>query len=179
MDKHVQAPALDGQTPVSQKETVYFDAILQPNRSLSPTGFYLVMALVGVISLVMGTVFLIAGAWPVFGFYGLDVALLYWAFRRNYRAARMYETVRLTEERLDVKRVDTRGRHHIWTFQPTWMQVHMDDPPDHESQIRLVSHGRSLTIGSFLSPEERLDFARSLRRALAAAKNPFAAAPAE
>ena len=25
--------------------------------------------------------FLLAGAWPVFGFFGLDVLLVYWAFR--------------------------------------------------------------------------------------------------
>ena len=33
-------------------------------------------------------VFLLAGAWPVFGFFGLDVLLVYWAFRLNYRRAR-------------------------------------------------------------------------------------------
>ena len=31
--------------------------------------------------------FLLLGAWPVFGFFGLDVLLLYLAFRANYRAA--------------------------------------------------------------------------------------------
>ncbi|WP_366654079.1 DUF2244 domain-containing protein [Fodinicurvata sp. EGI_FJ10296] len=158
-------------------EKVHFDAILHPNRSLSQAGFYLVMAMVGLISLIMGTVFLIAGAWPVFGFYGLDVAIVYWAFRRNYHSARMYECVRLTDATLVVERVDTRGHHHNWTFQPHWMQIHMDDPPQHESQIRLVSHGRSLIIGSFLSPEERLDFANALRRALALVKNPLAELP--
>jgi uncharacterized membrane protein len=42
----------------------------------------------------------------------------------------------------------------------------MDDPPEHESQVTLTSHGRSLTVGSFLSPEERLDFAKALNDAL-------------
>jgi uncharacterized membrane protein len=42
----------------------------------------------------------------------------------------------------------------------------MDDPPEHESQVTLSSHGQTLTVGSFLSPEERLDFAKALREAL-------------
>ena len=45
------------------------------------------MLAVGGISFVGGMVFLIAGAWPVVGFLGLDVLLVYWAFRANYRAA--------------------------------------------------------------------------------------------
>jgi len=42
----------------------------------------------------------------------------------------------------------------------------MDDPPRHESQVRLTSHGQTVIVGAFLSPEERLDFARALHRAL-------------
>jgi uncharacterized membrane protein len=44
----------------------------------------------------------------------------------------------------------------------------MDDPPEHHSQLVLSSHGRSLTVGSFLSPSERFDLAEALRRALRA-----------
>ena len=55
--------------------------MLTPHRSLSPTGFLIFMAVLGGISFVTGMVFLLAGAWPVFGFLGLDVLLVYWAFR--------------------------------------------------------------------------------------------------
>ena len=33
------------------------------------------------------------GAWPVFGFFGLDVLLIYWAFRLNFRAPRATEDI--------------------------------------------------------------------------------------
>jgi uncharacterized membrane protein len=42
----------------------------------------------------------------------------------------------------------------------------MDDPPEHDSQLTLRSHGRGLVIGAFLAPEERLDLANALRDAL-------------
>ncbi len=124
-------------------------------------------ALIGV-SLAMGLSFLAIGAWPIFGLYGVDVLLVWLAFRANYRvAARHWERVRLTPGRLTVDRHGpAAGQYGRWQFQPHWLQVRMDDPPEHHSQVTLNSHGRSLAVGSFLSPEERLDFAKALRGAL-------------
>ena len=56
----------------------------------------ILMAVFGGVSFITGIAFLLKGAWPVFGFFGLDVALLYIAFRLNYRSGRLYETVDLT-----------------------------------------------------------------------------------
>jgi uncharacterized membrane protein len=44
---------------------IYFDAILEPNRPLSPRGLLLVIGSVGVISFVAGILFALHGAWPV------------------------------------------------------------------------------------------------------------------
>lgn len=143
-----------------------FAAVLHPHRSLSPAGFAVLMTVVGVVSLAAGTAFLLAGAWPVFGFFGLDAALIYVAFRTNYRSARLREMVRLTEDALTVRRVFPSGAERSWTLQPHWLRVEMDDPPEHHSQLRLRSRGRALVIGSFLTPGERLELARALEAAL-------------
>jgi uncharacterized membrane protein len=147
-------------------QRVFFDAILHPHRSLSPKGFAIFMGVFSAISLTVGGFFWLLGAWPILGFFGLDILAVWYAFRRNYRNARMYETIRLTERELVVHRVGLKGRDGTWTFQPCWLRVTMDDPPEHESQVTLTSHGQTLTVGSFLSPEERLDFAKALREAL-------------
>lgn len=151
---------------------ILFDAVLHPHRSLSPRGFAILMSLLGAISFTAGFSFIALGAWPVFGFLGLDVALVYLAFRLNYRAARNYEAVRLTESTLDIARGGPRGLRETLSFQPYWVRVEMDDPPEHESQLRLSSHGRSVTIGSFLSPGERLDLARALMAELDRLRRP-------
>lgn len=148
-----------------------FDAVLVPHRSLSPWGFWLVMAGVTSISFIAGLVFLLQGAWPVFGFFGLDVALIYFAFRASYRSGNLYETVRLTPGELSIQRVLPSGQKRSWTFQPYWLRVHMDDPPAPGSQLTVTSHGKSLVIGAFLSPDERVEFAQALRDALARARN--------
>lgn len=150
---------------------VLFDAVLTPHRSLSPRGFAILMAIAGLIGFGFGAAFILLGAWPVFGFCGVEWLLFYCCFRLNYRAARLQERLRLTADALTVERQDPRGRVQSWTFQSYWLRVEMDDPPDDGSQLALASHGRRLTIGSFLSPGERLDLARALRAALAAAKS--------
>jgi uncharacterized membrane protein len=145
---------------------VLFDAVLIPHRSLGLGGFWLLMALISGLSFVSGVFFVLRGAWPVSGYLGLDVLLIYLAFKASYRSARLYETVKLTDQALIVERVGPRGQSTTWRFQPYWLRIEMDDPPEHNSQLRLSSHGRSLAIGSFLAPEERHELAEALRGAL-------------
>jgi uncharacterized membrane protein len=47
-------------------------------------------------NLLIGLPMYLLGAWPVAGFAGLDVALLWWLFNRNYVDARRSETLRLS-----------------------------------------------------------------------------------
>jgi len=157
-------------TAGTDEDRVLFDAVLTPHRSLSPRGFLVLMAAVCVVSFTAGLFFFLAGAWPVVGFLGLDVLLVFGAFRINYRQARMYETLHLTSPALTVRRVDPRGAETRWRFKPTWLQVLIDDPPRHGSPLTLRSHGKSLAIGGFLTTEERHDLAEALTAALAEAR---------
>lgn len=148
---------------------VFFEAVLQPHRSLSARGFHWVMAALGVPLGVLGIVFFSIGAWPVLGFCGLEFVLLYIAFRINYRDGRACERVRLSDSGLDISRVDGRGRNgRNWRLQPNWLRVTIDEPPRHDSQLVLSSHGRHVVVGTFLTPSERADFALALRSAIEA-----------
>src|ERR1700756_4179306 len=89
-------------------EPPLFSAVVTPHRSLSASGFLIVMAAIGGLSFAAGLTFLILGAWPVFGFFGLDVLLVYLAFRINYRTARAYEEVTVTAAGLTVIKVNHR-----------------------------------------------------------------------
>ena len=154
------------------KKTYLFDAILQPNTSLKPRGFMLLMVAIASVSFVAGMIFMLVGAWPVLGFFGLDVAVIYLAFKANYRWARIYETVRLTSDSLLIERISPSGRVQRWRFQPYWLKVQIDRPVKHDSQLVLSSHGKQLKIGSFLSPEERGELAKALQGALAKLRCP-------
>ena len=152
-------------------EPALFSAVVTPNRSLSHAGFLIVMATVGGISFVAGMAFLLLGAWPVFGFFGLDVVLIYWAFRANYRAATAFEEVTVTASELRVRKVSHRGKASEWSFNPLWVRL---DRESHDEfgieRLFLVSRGRRLPIASLLGPQEKESFATALGAAIGEAK---------
>jgi uncharacterized membrane protein len=158
-------PADVPRAPATMAPPAPFDAVLYPNRSLDPFGFQLLMAAIVLVSVAIGAGFVIAGAWPVTGFLGLDVVLLYLAFRWNYRQGRRAEFIRLDGAELAVRRVEPSSRRREWRFDAHWLRVRVDD---RSHQLTLSSHGRTLVIGAFLNPEERLELAKALRAALAA-----------
>ena len=144
-----------------------FHAVLRPNRSLGPAGFVALMGVLAGVSFAAGMLFVSIGAWPVLGFFGLDVLLVYVAFRLNYRAGRLYETVDLAEARLDVARVHPDGRREAWSFEPYWVRVELTGREGGRGELALVSHGRRVVLARFLSPPERAAFADALTHALA------------
>jgi uncharacterized membrane protein len=152
-------------------EPALFCALITPHRSLGGAGFLVLMAAIGGVSFAAGIVFLILGAWPVVGFFGLDVVLIYWAFRINYRAAKAYEEVMVTTSELRVRKVSHRGRVAEWSLNPLWVRLDRDT---HEEfgieRLFLVSRGRKLPIGGFLSPGEKESFADALAAAIGEAK---------
>ena len=149
-----------------------FAAVLTPHRSLSPKGFAVQMALVCIVSFGTGLLFYLLGAWPVMGFMGLDVALIYIAFKLNYRAARLYETVDLTSSALTVTRVQPSGKAQSWSFNPYWVRLDLEERIGRSSELSIASHGERLVFAAFLTDLEREDFAQALSRALSANKAP-------
>src|SRR5262245_51445387 len=131
----------------ASSEPTLFSAILTPHRSLSGPGFLVLMLAIGATSFVAGVVFFIMGAWPVVGFFGLDVILIYWAFKVNYRAAAAYEEVTMTASELRVRKVTPRGEISEWTLNPVWVRLDREGHDEFGLQrLFLVSHGRRLSI---------------------------------
>ena len=132
------------------------------------------MSAVCLVSFGTGLLFYLLGAWPVIGFMGLDVLLIYVAFKLNYRAGRLYETVDLNEDALIVTRVQASGKAESWSFNPYWVRLKLEPRVGRSSELSLISHGTRLSFASFLSDPEREDFAGALETALNAAKTPSA-----
>jgi uncharacterized membrane protein len=153
------------------REAELFSARLTPHRSLNRTGFLVVMAFVSVVSFTAGIAFLLMGAWPVLGFFGLDLLAIYWAFRISFLRARASEEIRVTPSELHVRRVSHRGHVVEFTFNPLWVQI---DRKTHAEfgieRLYLVSKGRRIAIASFLGPEEKASFFNALMAALLAAR---------
>ena len=148
-----------------------FSALLTPHRSLNRAGFLVLMGFLSAVSFAAGLAFLLMGAWPVLGFFGLDVLAIYWAFRINFRDARATEEIRVTPSELRVRRVSHRGHVVEWVLNPLWVQL---DRKCHAEfgieKLYLVSSGRRVSVARFLGADEKASFAKALTAALQAAK---------
>jgi uncharacterized membrane protein len=148
-----------------------FSALLTPHRSLNRTGFLAVMAFVTFVSFVAGLAFLLMGAWPVLGVFGLDVLAIYWAFRVNFRRAKASEEILVTPSELRVRRISHRGHVVEFVLNPLWVRLDQISHAEYGiEKLYLVSKGRHFSIGSFLGPDEKASFAKALTAALQAAK---------
>lgn len=152
--------------PVS---AVHFATSLSPHRSLSPEGFKWLIRGAVAANLMIGLPMYLLGAWPVMGFMGLDVFLLWYMFKRNYLDARRSETLVLTDRELIVDRKSPDGEREEHRLDAYWLKV---DLGAEGTRLVLSSRGNRVVIGRFLSPEERERVADQLKAAIAAARSP-------
>lgn len=150
-------------------DTKIWQAELSPHRSLTREGYLVLLALVILVNLVIAGTFIAMGAWPIAGFAGLDVLLVWWAFRVNYASARRMERIQITEHELVFE--DLReGRPAVEKkLVRRWVRVELEEDREREliGRLTLVSGQTRIAVGDFLAPEERKTLAQALRAAVA------------
>jgi uncharacterized membrane protein len=145
-----------------------FDLELRPNRSLPQRHFWLMMAGVAAIFLLMGVRFLFLGAWPILPFMAVDIGLLWWAMRASYRSGRESEHLRLDGDGLELVRVAAHGTTRRTRIEPHWARVELEPLGADQNRLWLTAKGNRHPIGAFLSPAERADIAAVIEAGLAA-----------
>lgn len=148
-----------------------FSRTLKPHRSLSRRGLNRLLMLLSLFGIIVSIPFYLMGAWPVVGFFGLDVLILFIAFSANMRAARAYEQVEVTHVELSLQKVTAKGQSRIWRFNPSWARIHTERHEEFGTQkIAIVQGRQSVEVGGFLGADDKDDFARSFKTALGEAK---------
>ena len=165
-------PAGDARgNPDCLDDPLVYAVTLAPHRSLSARGFRWTMGAMALACLGSGATFLAVGAWPVFGFFGLDLLLLYLAFRASYRSARAREHIRVTTTLIEVRHTPARGPTRTERLNPFWTRLFRRDDEDFGTQeIALVSGPRRVSVGAFLGPEEKGRLAQDLEEAIETAR---------
>ncbi|MTI44388.1 DUF2244 domain-containing protein [Roseibium hamelinense] len=157
--------------PTYRADQPFFSAVLTPYRSLGSNGFVILMACLGIVSFVAGMMFLAIGAWPVFGFFGLDMALIYLAFRLNYASAKAYEEVSVSATEIVIRKVGPGKQQSEYRFNPAWARISLSEVEDEGvTKISLLTRGEKIDLGNFLNPEDRTSFAGAIKQALATAR---------
>lgn len=162
---------MQDQMPLSPADEPIFQALLVPHRSLGHTGFLLVISAFAGAWLATGAIFLAYGAWPVLGFFGLDLALLYGAFHYNFREAKRREEIRISRTCLEIRQIAPSGKATLHCFNPFWTRFDVTRKPEAGIiRMAVACRGAAVTIGGFLHREDRENFANAFSRALSTAK---------
>jgi uncharacterized membrane protein len=148
---------------VAGGQTAQYEYTARRNNSLSSSGRQLVFSFILAVSLgIAAGFFLIFGAWPILPFAGLEMAVLYWAFRYMDRHAADYERITISgasvaievQEGPQVRRLEL-NRH--------WATVVCDADG---GRLALRFHGREIEVGRHLCDDRRREMARELKREL-------------
>jgi uncharacterized membrane protein len=143
-------------------------ATLTPHRSLTRQGFIILMGVIAGLNFGIGLFFYIIGAWPVVGFMGLDVALVWWAFSKNFADARRAERIEITAHEVVLEKMSEKYPPRQQRFVRRWVRVELEEDKDREliGSLYLRFQGKRTEIASFLGAEERQAFAKELQAAL-------------
>lgn len=148
-----------------------FAATLTPNRSLTRKGFRVVIALVVVMASVPAIVFSSLGAWPILGFLGLDVALVWWALAAARREGKREERITLWPDQLELTQVDAAGKETLTRFNPYFVKLVVDrDFNERTIAMHLRTRESDVVIGNFLSQDDKSSFAKAFGTALKRAR---------
>ena len=157
-----------GDTPPDQSPRWLEKITIWPHRSLSPKGFAMVMGVLAGLLFLIGLGFFLAGAWPVIGFLGLELLVVWGAFKLNYRAARHRETIHTTTEELMFESQTPAGKQAQKSFPIGWLRISLSPPESpmvssrDQQKIILSSHGEQAEIGKYLHPAEKAGLSREL-----------------
>ena len=143
-----------------------YSITLKPYRSLSKIGFILLMVVLCTFCFVTGIMFIKIGAWPVFGFFGLDVFLVYVFFKLSFKSGEEFEVINLTKKKLIIKKYKEKKIIKTYILDANWVKIQIQNPLEHSSKLQISSKNKSIIIGSFLRLDEKIEVLQNIENAL-------------
>ncbi len=150
--------------------SLYMDAVITPNRSLSERGGIILIGVVTALNCASAAVFLSMGAALVPVFLALDVVAVAAAFAVSFRAARQVERVQVSARDVRVTYETPRWSRVVWESPTAFTRVALEMEDETVVGLQLALSGKAVPVAAALSPPERGEFARALQRAIAEAR---------
>ena len=143
-----------------------YSITLKPYRSLNKIGFITMMVVLCGFSFITGIIFMKKGAWPVFGFFGLDILLVYIFFRLSFKSGKEFEIVNLTKKKLIIKKYKEKKIIKTFILDANWVKIQIQNPLEQSSKLQISSKNKSIIIGSFLRLDEKIEVLQNIENAL-------------
>jgi len=147
--------------------TLYMDAEIKPNRSLSRRGFVILISVITAANVASAIVFVSLGAHLIPVFLGLDLMAVVIAFLASFRSGRVVERVQVSAAAVKVTYEAGREVRLVWDSPTAFTRVSTDRDEENRCLVlRLALSGKERAVAAALSPGERGEFAKALEQAI-------------
>jgi len=136
---------------------------IYPNNSLSQKGFYILMIFITLPSLFIGGMFFFMGAWPVLGFMGLELILIYIFFKILFYKNNFYEHITLDKRKFNIHYSNKNKIFNTIALEPTWLKVNIENK---NKTLVITTHGKTIELGKCLALKEKTNLAETIKSAL-------------
>lgn len=140
-----------------------YSVTFKPNCSLSASGKIKVVLLLTIIPCCIAIGFSFIGAWLVLPFVGLEIFALGYAFYNVNRHNDDFERISIDGDNLLVERC-TGQQVSLHTLSPYWAKLVRHESPNGELRLGLLSHGKEIEIGRYLTRKQRESLAEQLQK---------------
>ena len=113
------------------------------------------MTVLAALAFCIGLGFFLIGAWPVIGFLGLELVVVYIAFRLNYRSAKAYEQLLIHHAGITIIRLSDNGTQTRDELASLWLKAEIIKQSGKRKLLGLRLHSQFHEIGAFLPPAEK------------------------
>ena len=139
--------------------------VLQPNRSWSWRANLLFLSTLGVVSIAIGTSFLLRGFWMILPFNLLELAIVGACLHHCVQRTHRQEVLTFSADELLIEQ-GRRAPEQRHVFKRLFARFFVRRPrhPWYGTRIAVRSHGREVEIGDFLNADDKTELISALRR---------------
>ena len=139
---------------VRELEAAKFEILLKPNSSLTGAARILFLGSIFFICSVIGIGFFLVGGTMILPFAGLEIILVYLAFRLSFNWSNQKQIIILSKEHVEV-RVDGLKEFFTWKEFRSFATFNVTKNDTKDDHLSFRSKGKEIIVGSFLNEEDK------------------------
>ncbi len=140
---------------VKELEATKFEILLKPNSSLTGVTRILFLGSIFFICSVIGIGFFLAGGIMILPFAGLEIILVYLAFKLSFNWSQQKQIIILSKDHVEV-RVDGIKEFFTWKEFRSFATFNVTKKNNEDHDLSFRSKGKEVVIGGFLNQEDKV-----------------------
>ena len=134
-----------------------------PHRSCDKKTFSLILVFVGITLVLPTFLFLnIFFALSILPFSLSTILILYLVGNKNFNDACLIEQLKIYPKKIILERKEPNNTVKKWYSNPYWTKANLYNNGPVESYLTLKGNGKEVELGSFLTPEERINLKQKI-----------------